>query len=282
MGRVSARDVDAFAVSRNPRANLLRKAAFVLRHRPSPMLVTGRARNQRRVGGIAVEIADKLGLDDAHVRRRMHWVEHHPSHLASSFFVSPFDEAAVCAIDGFGDFVSTSVARGRGTSLTMLDRVFFPHSIGLLYLAITQYLGFPRYGDEFKVMGLAPYGQPRFADRIRRLLALKPDGGFELDLSYFVHASGGVDMTWDSGEPTLGRVFSPKLETLLGPARAADAPLTGEHDDIAASLQQVFEEAAFHVLNAAHRRTGLSRLCLAGGCAMNSVANGKIRERSPF
>ena len=282
MAGASARDVDAFAVSRNPRANLLRKAAFVLRNRPSRTLVTGRARNQRRVSGIPVEIADALGLDEAHVRRRMRWVEHHPAHLASSFFVSPYEEAAVCAIDGFGDFVSTSVARGSGNTLTMLDRVFFPHSLGLLYLAITQYLGFHRYGDEFKVMGLAPYGQPQRADRIRRLLALKPNGGFELDLSYFVHASEGVDMTWDAGEPAIGRVFSPKLEALLGPARASQAPLTSEHDDIAASLQQVFEEAAFHVLNAAHRRTGLPRLCLAGGCAMNSVANGKIRERTPF
>ncbi|MCC7417784.1 MAG: carbamoyltransferase [Acidobacteria bacterium] len=283
MAGVEPTDVDAFAISRNPRANWLRKAAFVLRHRPARRLVAGRARNQARVAGVASEIAGALGLDARAVRRRLHWVEHHPAHLASSFFVSPFEEAAVCAIDGFGDFVSTSVARGAGGAMTMLDRVFFPHSLGLLYLAITQYLGFPKYGDEFKVMGLAPYGEPRFADRLRQLVRLHEDGGFELDLSYFAHARGGVDMTWDGGEPTIGRVFSPKLEALLGPARAGgDAPLTGEHDDLAASLQQVFEEAVFHVLNAVHARTGLRRLCLAGGCAMNSVANGKIRERTRF
>lgn len=282
MAGAAPNDVDAFAVSRNPRANWLRKAAFVLRRRPSGALISGRAQNLRRVSGIAAEIADTLGLEDAQVRRRMHWVEHHPAHQASSFLVSPFEDAAVCAIDGFGDFVSTSVAHGTATTLTMLDRVFFPHSLGLLYLAITQYLGFSKYGDEFKVMGLAPYGKPRFADRMRQLVHLRPDGGFELDLSYFVHATTGVDMTWDAGEPTLGRVFSPRLEALMGPSRAADEPLTAEHDDVAASLQQVFEDAAFHVLNAAHRRTRSPRLCLAGGCAMNSVANGKIRERTPF
>ncbi len=216
------------------------------------------------------------------VRPKLHWVEHHPSHLASAFFVSPFEEAAVCAIDGFGDFVSTSIARGQGREMTVLDRVFFPHSLGLVYLAVTQYLGFPKYGDEFKVMGLAPYGEPRFVDRLRQLVRLVPDGGFELDLSYFTHVTDGVEMVWDGGEPSVGRVFSPRLEELLGPARPADAPLGAEHEAIAASLQQVYEEAAFHVLAWAHRRTGSTRLCLAGGCGMNSVANGKIRERTPF
>ncbi len=282
MTGVSGRDVDAFAISRRPRANWLRKAMFVLRHRPRQAMVADRARNLRRVRGIADTLAETLGLEAARVRSRMHWVEHHPAHLSSSFLVSPFDEAAVCAIDGFGDFVSTSVAHGTGTRLRMLDRVYFPHSLGLLYLAITQYLGFPNYGDEFKVMGLAPYGQPRRTEPIRQLLRLLPGGGFELDLSYFRHVSEGVDMTWDEGAPSIGRVFTPRLEALMGPARTPPQPVTGEHEDIAASLQVVFEDAAFHVLNAAHERTRSPRLCLAGGCAMNSVANGKIRERTPF
>ena len=194
-------------------------------------------------------LASSLGLDPAHVGSRLHWVEHHPR-ISPAVFVSPFDDAAVCAIDGFGDFVSTSIARGTGTKLRLLDRVYFPHSLGMLYLAITQYLGFPKFGDEFKVMGLAPYGQPRHTDPIRQLIRLRPGGGFELDLSYFRHASEGVDMTWDAGEPSIGRVFTPKLETLMGPARTAEQPVTGEHEDVAASLQVVFEDAAFHVLNA--------------------------------
>ena len=282
MAGAEPRDVDAFAVSRHSgRPSFTEgvvRAAKPAAGRSSPT----RARNMRRVGGIAGEVARATGLDEAHVRRRMHWVEHHPAHLASTFFVSPFDEAAVCAIDGFGDFVSTSVARGAGSTLTVLDRVYFPHSLGLLYLAVTQYLGFPRYGDEFKVMGLAPYGEPRQVNLLRQLVHLGPGGGFKLDLSYFRHVTEGVEMTWDSGEPTIGRVFTPKLEALLGPARRADDPLTEEHEAMAASLQQVYEEAAFHVLTAAHARTRSTRLCLAGGCGMNSVANGKIRERTPF
>jgi carbamoyltransferase len=275
-------DVDAFAVSRDPRAHRLRKALFVLGHRPNPRLIADRLRNHRRVGSVSAAIASALGLDERRVRQRLHQIEHHPSHLASSFYVSGFDEAAVVAIDGFGDFVSTSIARGAGHSLTILDRVHFPHSLGMLYLAVTQYLGFPGYGDEFKVMGLAPYGEPSFVDELRQLLRLLPNGKFELDLTYFRHASEGVEMTWDEGPPTVGAVFTPKLEALLGPARRTGEPLTGKHEAIAASLQQVYEDAAFHVLRAAHDRTKLPRLCLAGGCAMNSVANGKVREQTPF
>jgi carbamoyltransferase len=282
MAGATPADIDVFAISRNPRANLARKAWYVLRHRPRAALVRDRARNATHVGRLDETLAASLQLDAGRVRHRLRWVEHHPAHLASSFYVSPFDEAAVCAIDGFGDFVSTSLAHGRGSTLTMLDRVYFPHSLGMLYLAITQYLGFPRYGDEFKVMGLAPYGEAAFVNEIRQLVRLKAAGKFELDLSFFRHASEAVEMTWGDGEPAIGRVFSPRLEALLGPARTPDAPLTARDEAIAASLQQVFEQAAFHVLNAAYERTRSPRLCLAGGCAMNSVANGKIRERTPF
>src|SRR5262249_16872589 len=154
-------------------------------------------------------------LDDAHVRARTQWIEHHPSHLASAAFASPFDEAAVCAIDGFGDFTSTSWGRVHGRTLDVDRRIFFPHSLGLLYLAITQFLGFPKYGDEFKVMGLAPYGEPRYVDALKTIVRLRDDGGFELDLSYFRHWSEGVAMTWEDGEPTIGAVFTPRLEALL-------------------------------------------------------------------
>jgi carbamoyltransferase len=279
---VRPEDVDHFAVSRNPRAHLARKLWLAARRAPSARLVADRTQNWRRVGALGAAVADALGLEAGRVDRRLHHVEHHPAHLASAFFVSPFEEAACCSIDGFGDFVSTSQALGRGSHLRTLSRVFFPHSIGLLYLAVTQYLGFPRYGDEYKVMGLAPYGAPDRADRLRRLVRLTPGGGFELDLTYFAHWPGGVTMTWEAGEPTMDPVYTPALGALLGPARRPDEPLEPRHEAIAASLQVVFEEAVFHVLNALHSRTRLRRLCLAGGCAMNSVANGKVRERTPF
>lgn len=282
MAGVAPTEVDHFAISRNPRANLLRKALFTLRKRPSPGLVWDRMRNSNRVRDVASALAEAVGVGREAVAPKMHWVEHHPAHLASAFFVSPFDEAAVCAIDGFGDFVSTSWAVGRDSQMQNLDRIYFPHSLGLVYLALTQYLGFPKYGDEYKVMGLAPYGEPDYVEALRRLIYLKPDGGFELDLSYFRHHAEDVSMTWDDGEPSIDPVYTRKLEQLLGHARQPDAPLEPRHEAIAASLQVVFEEAAFHVLNALSRRTRLPRLCLAGGCAMNSVMNGKIRERTPF
>ena len=281
IGGVGAKDIDLFAVSRRPRAHLWRKALFVLQHRPKRTLAD-RARNMASIGRLSKTVADAVGLDESAVRPRMRYVEHHPAHLASAAFVSPFDDAAVCAIDGFGDFVSTSWGELKGTSLDVQQRVFFPHSLGLMYLALTQYLGFPNYGDEFKVMGLAPYGEPRYVREIESLVRLQPDGGFELDLSYFSHWSDGVEMTWSDGAPTLGRVFTPKLEQLLGPAREKDQELTPKHEAIAASLQAAFETAAMHVLNHVHKTTKNPRLCLAGGCAMNSVANGKIRERTPF
>jgi len=274
-------DVDRFAVSRDPRAHLWRKALFLLRHRPSGT-VGARARNMASVRALPEAIAAALDLPATHVRSRTRFVEHHPAHLASAAYVSPFDRAAVCAIDGFGDFVSTSWGRVSGSRLQVDGHVFFPHSLGMLYLAITQYLGFPSYGDEFKVMGLAPYGEPRFTREVGSLVRLLDDGRFELDLSYFRHASDGVQMTWEEGEPAIGTVFRPKLETLLGPARRRDQPIDARHEAIAASLQSVFEQAAMHVLRHVRASTGAASLCLAGGCAMNSVANGRIREQTGF
>jgi len=282
MAGITPREVDHFAISRDPRAHLWRKAFFTLRNQPSLGLVRDRVRNSSRVRDVAAALAETLAVDREWVRGRLHWVEHHPAHLASAFFVSPFEEAAVCAIDGFGDFVSTSWAVGRGRTLDVRERVYFPHSLGLVYLALTQYLGFLKYGDEYKVMGLAPYGEPSYVEPLRHLVNLKPDGGFELDLSYFRHHVGGVNMTWDDGEPAMDPVYTRKLEQLLGPARPPEAPLESRHEAIAASLQVLFEEAAGHILNALYRQTRQPRLCLAGGCAMNSVMNGKVRELTPF
>ncbi|MDE2485048.1 MAG: carbamoyltransferase [candidate division NC10 bacterium] len=282
MAGVAPAAIDHIAISRDPRANLLRKAVFAVRNRQSLGLVTDRVKNAGRVQVLAKTVSEELGVRSEEIKAKMHWVEHHPAHLVSAFFASPFEEAAVCAIDGFGDFVSSSMAIGRGHALEVLDQVYFPHSLGLMYLAITQFLGFPKYGDEYKVMGLGPYGKPDDVDTLRRLIHLKPGGQFELDLSCFRHHSEGVTMTWDDGEPTMGAVYTPKLEQLLGPARKSEEPLTPRHESIAASLQIVFEEAAFHILNALYEKTQLPRLCLAGGCAMNSVTNGKIRERTPF
>jgi carbamoyltransferase len=158
----------------------------------------------------------------------------------------------------------------------------FPHSLGIFYTAVTQFLGFPKYGDEYKVMGLASYGRPSFLPRMREIVRLREDGLFETDLDYFRHASQGVTMSWDEGEPMLGPLWSDRFPEAFGPAREPGAPITERDHDIAASLQAMYEEAFFHRLTWLQRKTGLKALCLAGGCAMNSVANGKIFSKTSF
>ena len=281
MAGIEGREIAHVAISRDPKANLLKKAAFALQKRPNVALIRDRLRNARKVRDLHGPLARALNVPADDIPR-IHYVEHHPAHLSSAFFVSPFEDASVCAVDGFGDFVSTSMAIGSGNRLDVLDRVFFPHSLGILYTAITQFLGFHSFGDEFKVMGLAPYGQPEYLDLLRNLVTLKPHGHFELELKYFRHWSDGVEMEWDEGYPTMGCVYSTELEKLLGPSRKKGEPLTQHHDNLARSVQALFEECEFHVLNGLWERTKNPRLCLAGGCAMNSVANGKIRENTPF
>lgn len=278
---ISGSEIDHVAISRAPRANLLRKGIFALSKRPNISIIRDRLRNAKKVRDVHSPLAEALGVARSRLPK-LHFIEHHPAHLASAFFVSPFEDAAVCAIDGFGDFVSTSMAIGRANHFAMLEKVYFPHSLGMLYTAVTQHLGFMGYGDEFKVMGLAPYGKPEFVAELRNLVHLLPGGTFELELKYFRHWKEGVEMEWSEGYPTLGRVYAPALEELLGPARTKDEPLTERHENIARSLQAVYEECAFHVLNGLWERTKNPRLCLAGGCAMNSVANGKIRANTPF
>jgi carbamoyltransferase len=281
-GGISGRELDHVAVNRDPSANLLRKALFAVRRRPGLGAIRDRLANAGRVRDVRGALCETLGLTPEDARFQIHAVEHHRAHLASAFFVSPFEKAAVVSVDGFGDFVSAMWGRGEGSSMSVDGQVVFPHSLGLFYLALTQYLGFTRYGDEYKVMGLAPYGEPRFLDALRRVVRLLPEGRFELDLDYFVHHSEGVAMVWDGGEPTIGPVYSEKWRDLLGAPRRGDEPLEDRHRDIAASLQAMYEEAFFHLLAHVQKRTGETALCLAGGCAMNSVANGKIFDRTLF
>jgi len=264
--------VDALAVSRQPRAYLLQKALLALSHPRSLRRAASRARNLAQIGSLKEQIAAAFGGPAP----RLHAVEHHLAHVASAFFCSPFEEAMCLTVDGFGDFVSTMMAVGRGSSVEVLQRVHFPHSLGQLYTAVTQHLGFLGFGDEFKVMGLAAYGEPAFAAELRRVVPALPDGTFRLDLRYFRHLSEGVDMTWDDGSPVLGVLFTPALEELLGPARRPGEELTQRHKDLAASLQKVYEERFFALVRALQKRTGLKRLALAGGCGMNSLANGRL------
>ncbi len=279
---LSPGDLDHVAVGRDPRANIGAKVIRTILTRPSPRYVMERFRNASKVRDVKEHTAAALGVEPDALRARFHNVEHHLAHAASAFFVSPFDEAAVLTLDGFGDFASTMLAHGRGNRLEVLERVLFPHSLGIFYTAVTQWLGFPKYGDEGKVMGLAPYGDPKpHLEKMRDLVRL--DGElFELGLDYFVHHKEGVDMTWDEQTPTIGRLYSDRMVEAFGPAREPRTELTKVHHDVAASLQAMLEEAYLHLIRTAHRRTGSKNLCLAGGVALNAVANGRIRPETPF
>jgi len=281
---VSPSELDHVAVSRDPKANLHKKILFAIQKRPSfTKLVKDRLANVAKVRGVDEALAAALGVEPRALKAKFHAVEHHKSHISSAFFVSPFEEAACLSIDGFGDFVSTMRGVGRDRKLEILDRIEFPHSAGLFYTAVTQFIGFHRYGEEWKMMGLAPYGKPTYVDKLRQLIHPVDGGRFELNLDYFRHHTEGVEMTWDDGAPQMGLVFSPKLADLLGPARDPEDPeFFGKWADIAHSAQVVYEEIFFHVLEDLQRRTGLDKLALAGGCALNSVANGKIFERTKF
>ncbi|NWG29866.1 MAG: carbamoyltransferase [Rhodocyclaceae bacterium] len=273
-------DVDHIAVNHDPRAHWGQKALYALRRLPSPDLVLDRLRNRARRAEIPALLQREF--PDERFRGAFHHVEHHLAHLASTFFVSPFDEAVVVSVDGFGDFSSAAWGFGQGTRITIDGRVHFPHSLGVFYQAMTQYLGFPHYGDEYKVMGLAPYGEPRYLEKMREVVRLQDDGGFRLDLRYFRHHAEKIDYAWEGGSPHVGQLYSAALEELLGPARHPDEPLSQRHKDIARSTQAMYEEAFFHMLNAVHRHCETDALALAGGCAMNSVANGKVYRHTPF
>ncbi|HTQ79445.1 MAG TPA: carbamoyltransferase C-terminal domain-containing protein [Thermoanaerobaculia bacterium] len=271
--------VTDLAVARKPGAYLLAKAILALTHPRSLGRATSRVRNLAQIGTLEERIAKTFA---AARTPRFHTVEHHLAHLGSAFFCSPFEEALCLSVDGFGDFLSTMLAYGRGNALQALDRVRFPHSLGLFYTALTQFLGFVHFGDEYKVMGLAAYGEPRFTRQLREVVSGREDGTFRLDLRYFRHLSEGVEMSWEDGAPTQGIVFTKALEDLLGPRRLPNEELTERHQDLAASLQSVYEERFFALLRALQKRRPLKRLALAGGCAMNSLANGKLFEKTDF
>ena len=277
---IRVEDIDHIAIGRNPRAHLVDKVSYAIKHRPPVTVVADRVKNMLRTRSPKVGLATALGVDPERLRATTHGVEHHRAHMASAYYASGWEEAAVVSIDGFGDFVSTMWGEGVGGKVEPFGRISFPHSLGIFYSAITQFLGFPKYGDEYKVMGLAAYGKPDLVPKLRNVLRVG-NGSFELGLDYFQHHTKGVAMTWE-GEPSFERIYSDALVDLLGPARAPKSEVTDRDKALAASAQALFEEAMFEILDAAAKRSSSRRLCLAGGCAHNSLAAGKIVPRGHF
>lgn len=281
---ISLAEVDHIAIGRDPYAKMNKKLMFLLKNPGGGWnAVVDRFKNAKKVASLEEEFArlDKT-VDKAVIKSKIHQVEHHRSHLASAFFASPFEESALLSIDGSGDFTTTMTGIGRGNQIEVLDSVDFPHSAGIFYTAFTQLLGFPHYGDEYKVMGLAPYGEPKYVDKLRDVLKFEDNGLFSLDLKYFRSAKSGIISYGDDHIPVVASLYSEYLTEKFGAARKKDEPLTQYHKDMAASVQRFTEELIFHILNHLQKKTGLQSVCIAGGVAQNSVANGKLTRNTGF
>jgi carbamoyltransferase len=277
-------DIDHGAIPRNPYARLFTKLLYSMR---MPSFARQRAKVLATFTGIPEALAAAFDTDPRKLKTKFHRIEHHQAHLASSFFISPFERAALLSADGLGDFASSMWGVGEGSRMAIHGSVAFPHSLGLFYSAVTQFLGFLKFGDEYKVMGLGAYGQPDRLEAFRDIVRFDENSranGFRLGLDYFTHHRTGPQMTWADADktPTLGKMFSPEMARLLGPVRHPDEPLEQRHKNLASSLQARLEEVYLGMLRKLAKETGLKSVCLAGGVAFNCVANGKIFDSTGF
>lgn len=280
---ITINDLDGIAIGRDPKAHQMKKLKRVLSGKANIPWLLERFKNSMKVGSIEEDFRKFFPEVNSALGDIIFNVEHHRAHLASAFFASPFEQSALLSIDGFGDYSSCMTGTGNGASIDVMEQVLFPHSIGIFYTAFTQYLGFAHYGDEYKVMGLAPYGKPTMVDQLRKILQTTPDGLFQLNLDYFTHHTLGVKThILENNDPSHNRIFSDRMIDTFGSLRAKGEELSQHHRDLAASVQRVTEETIFHLLTHLHQKTGLDQVCIAGGVAQNSVANGKITRNTPF
>ncbi|MBC7903743.1 MAG: carbamoyltransferase [Gemmatimonadaceae bacterium] len=279
---ISLAQVDYITIGRDPKAKFINKINYL---RKNPSLVFGaikRYRNSKDVTSLENEFKKiDPSVPYADLQEKIKNIEHHRSHLASAFFASPFDEAAILSIDGSGDFTTTMIAVGRGNKIEVLDSVDFPVSCGLFYTAFTQFLGFPHYGDEYKVMGLAPYGQPKYIDKVKKVLKFLPNGLYSWHDEFFVQPTK-AGFKYENNIPSVGNLYSKKFVEEFGEPRKNGEELTQYHKDLATSVQRVTEELIVYILKHLKEKTGMKNVCIAGGVAQNSVANGKIAEATGF
>jgi len=275
-------DVDHVAVGQDSDANLAKKVQYALAN-PAKILNLIRLRQRKQpMHDMASLIAKALDVDPKVLRFRQHHLEHHIAHIASAYYCSPWEKAAGFSYDGSGDFVSTMMARCEGNQIEVLDRVFLPDSLGSFYTMICEFIGYPQYGDEGKVMGLAPYGTDRLCDQLGEVIGLSK-GHFNLNHSFFkpLGSNQGMQVLPD-GTVRLARHFSPRMVKAFGEPREPHAEITQREMDLAYAMQRRFEDVLFHLLNQLYVRVGCKNLAMAGGCALNSVANGKLFSQTPF
>src|SRR5258708_3764611 len=284
LGAVGARisDVEHVAVGQDSDANLTKKVQYALAN-PAKILNFIRLRQRKEaIRSVRSLLLKALDVDSSQLRFREHHLEHHIAHIASAYYCSPWEKAAGFSYDGSGDFVSTMMARCEGTEIQVLDRVFLPHSLGSFYTMICEFIGYSRYCDEGEGMRFAPYGRDTYCNQIRSVL-MTSNSGFDFDLKYFkpLGSNEGMQINQD-GTVALARHFSSRMIEMFGEPREPDAEITQRDMDLAYAMQYCFEEVCFHLLSELHEKVPVENLVMAGGCALNSVANGKLFERTPF
>ena len=275
-------DIDHIAVGQDSDANLSRKVQYAAAN-PARILNFIRLRQRKQpMRDVGSLLAKALDVDSKTLRFQEHHLEHHIAHIASAYYCSPWDKAAGFSYDGSGDFVSTMMARCEGNHIEVLDRVFLPDSLGSFYTMICEFIGYLQYGDEGKVMGLAPYGRDTLCDQLDEVIGLR-NGSFRLDPSFFkpLGSDQGMQVLPD-GTVRLARHFSPRMVKAFGEPREPRTEITQREMDLAYAMQRRFEDVLFHLLNQLYRHVPCEHLAMAGGCALNSVANGKLFAHTPF
>ena len=272
-------DIDFVCINRNPKVNLINKFIFVLKNKPSLSYILDRAKNLKNISGLKDIFLKHFKKDQLNFK--IIKVEHHLSHISSAFHLSGFKDSSVLSVDGFGDFVSTMWGYADKKDININEKVYFPHSLGIFYTAITQHLGFPNYGDEYKLMGLSSYGNDTQKDKLYKLF-IDTSYKFKLNLKYFNHVDNKFNLDFYEEKPIIGNLFNNKINEILGPPRNHMEEINSYHKDIEKSTQIIYEEIFFKILENLYDQTKNNNLCLSGGCAQNSVANGKILSNTKF
>ncbi len=282
MGGLSVREIDIVAVGRDSSTNRAQKVEYALRN-PHKLLNLMKTRSARdALDDIGQLVADSFDVAREELTFTQHNIEHHLAHIASAYFASDFDHASGFSIDGSGDFVTCMFSECQGRNILIKQRIYVPHSLGSLYTMVCEFIGYGTYGDEGKVMGLAPLGQDTYADIFADMLSLTPSG-IELNSKYFMPfgSSQGISID-EKGQMVVHRHYSDYMVELFGPPREPHSEITTRDQDLAFGLQAQFEKAYMHLLCLLHRRVPANQVVMAGGCALNSVANGKLFEETPF
>ena len=280
--RITLDQISAITINQNFYSNFLSKLKYILKFQTSLQFILQSIKNKKnRTSSIHnLNLPEKYGSFNGKLIN----IEHHLAHIASAFYASGFNESVNLSIDGFGDFCSTAWGKSNSKDdvIVIDQRINFPHSLGIFYQAITQYLGFKNYGDEYKIMGLSAYGDLSYQEEFKDLVNINDNGSIRLNLKYFNHEKNFSNTKWSDGVPTFPDLFSQELEKLLGPSRKISEPLSSKHFNIARCAQHQYEKIFFKLLNFLYKKYKCDNLTLSGGCALNSLANGKVISKTPF